>query len=58
MGNDWIVALLAAALALAAVLGIVWQFRARAVRRFRAVLDAYAERESRLLRAGRGKARV
>jgi hypothetical protein len=34
-----------ASLALAAALGVLWQLRARAKRRLRAVLDAYAERE-------------
>ncbi len=37
--------LAAAALALTAVLGFVWQSRARAARRWNAALDAYAERE-------------
>ncbi|SRR6266536_81229 len=37
--------LAAAALALTAVLGVVWQSRARAARRWEAALDAYAERE-------------
>jgi hypothetical protein len=35
----------AAALVLAAILGIVWLSRARAARRFNAAVDAYAERE-------------
>jgi hypothetical protein len=34
-----------AVLVLAAVLGIIWQSRARGTRRWRAALDAYAERE-------------
>jgi hypothetical protein len=37
--------LVAAALALMAVLGVVWQSRASAARRWNAALDAYAERE-------------
>ena len=35
----------AAALVLAAILGIFWLLRARAARRFNAAVDAYAERE-------------
>jgi hypothetical protein len=35
----------AAALGMTAILGIVWLSRARAARRFNAVVDAYAERE-------------
>jgi hypothetical protein len=34
-----------AGLTLTAVVGLVWQFRARASRRRRTALDAYAERE-------------
>jgi hypothetical protein len=42
------------ALALTAVLAVLWGFRARAKRRLRAVLDAYAEGE--IARAGRANA--
>jgi hypothetical protein len=51
MNNNWIdgdgvaVLLGAAALVLAAILWIFWLSRARAARRFNAVMDAYAERE-------------
>jgi hypothetical protein len=37
--------LVAAALVLAGTLGIVWLSRARAARRFKAAVEAYAERE-------------
>jgi hypothetical protein len=40
----------AALLALTAVLGLVWLVRARAARRWNAVLDAYAEEELTRLR--------
>jgi hypothetical protein len=46
---EWLPALLIAAVfsltAFAAVLGVVWQTRARAARRWKALLDAYAQRE-------------
>jgi hypothetical protein len=41
----WQVLLAAAAVALLAALGIVWQARARAASRLQATLDAYAARE-------------
>ena len=51
---DVLIALLAiVAVALLAVLGVVWLVRARAARRWRAAINAYAERE--LARPRRGK---
>jgi hypothetical protein len=44
-GDRLQMALAVAGLALAAVLGIVWQVRARSASRFQAALDAFAERE-------------
>ena len=45
MENNWTLLLVFAVLALAAILGMVRQYRASAAKRWRAVLDAYAERE-------------
>jgi len=44
-GRGLLTFLVAATLALMAVLGVVWQSRDRAARRWNAALDAYAERE-------------
>src|SRR5262249_22258043 len=44
-GRGWQVLLVAAAIALAALLQLVWLYRARSARRWRAALDAYATRE-------------
>jgi hypothetical protein len=45
-GRSWLALLPAGGLALTSVLGIFWQSRARGTRRWRAALDAYAERET------------
>jgi signal transduction histidine kinase len=44
-GGDWQALLATAVVALIALLGIVWLSRARATRRWKAILDAYAARE-------------
>jgi hypothetical protein len=44
-GRGWQALVAAAVLAVTAVLGVVWLWRARAVRRLNAALDAYAARE-------------
>jgi hypothetical protein len=44
-GRGWLALALVAVLALTSVLGIVWQTRARGMRRLRTAMDAYAERE-------------
>jgi hypothetical protein len=46
--------LAATVITLAAFLGLVWQGRARSTRRWRAVLDAYADREIARLAAAKG----
>ncbi len=43
--NDWVVSLTLAAAALAGIVSIVWQLRARSARRWLTALNAYAERE-------------
>jgi hypothetical protein len=48
----------AAALVLTAFLGVVWLYRVRAARRFKAVVEAYAEREIGRQRRGQGPART
>jgi hypothetical protein len=48
----------ATAVALTAILGIVWLSRVRAARRFNAALDAYAEREIERERRRNGPQRV
>jgi hypothetical protein len=53
--QEW---LAAAVLVLAALLGGVWQLRARALRRLRAAVDAYAEREIARDRRVRGPHRL
>jgi hypothetical protein len=44
MENHWVV-LAYAGLALMGMLGIAWRFRARAARRWRRVLESYAQQE-------------
>jgi hypothetical protein len=57
--SDGVAVLLgAAALVLTAIFGIVWLSRARAARRFHAVVDAYAEREIDWERRRNGPPRV
>jgi hypothetical protein len=52
-GRHWPALLAAAVVALTALVGLAWLYRARGARRRRAVLDAYAEREiSRHRRGG------
>lgn len=47
LGIAWLSASLAAVLALAALLGLIWyMFRIRADRRLRAALDRYAQQEA------------
>jgi hypothetical protein len=53
-GQGWQVLLPAAVVALAAIIGMAWQSRARAADRLHAALDAYARRE--LARARRRQA--
>ncbi len=56
MENYWVAPAAVAALALTGMFCIAWRFRARAVkRRWRAALDAYAERE--IAQQGRKQAR-
>jgi hypothetical protein len=57
-GEGVAVLLGAPALALTAVLGVVWRSRARATRRFRAAVEAHAEREIDRERRRRGRRRV
>jgi hypothetical protein len=54
----WQALLTALVLALAAILGSVWLFRARGRRRLRAAVDAYAEREIARTRSGKTPQRV
>jgi hypothetical protein len=56
--NTWLGPLIAAILTLTAflaIVGVVWQTRARAAKRWKALLDVYAQRE--IMREGRQKAR-
>jgi hypothetical protein len=44
-GRGWPVLLVAAVVALVVLLGLIWLYRARSTRRWKAALDAYAARE-------------
>jgi hypothetical protein len=55
MGIDWIAPLATAAIVLTGMVGVAGWFRARAVKRWLATLDGYADRE--IARAWRQKAR-
>jgi hypothetical protein len=45
MENYWFALVAGVALALTGVFGLAWRFRARAVQRWLAALDAFAQRE-------------